>query len=615
MLQPRSRLVFKYHCEPASHEDADALCDQIRLASEYRRELALIENRSRALRRSISRNLPTTVKQELTAIQRDPDRKLARNQILDSLSRPTTSDADRDTQIRDAVRAIAALGVSMVSATRMIDARLLSDAEHAACLALRGDFARRGLSWGTYQDADEAHDASCRTTAILDDVRVPLSGSIGCAAVHLQPARALHEDDSWIRIGELVRRGSEIDKSGRVRPARHRDVRIRIGTLPDRQPRFARLCVLIHREIPAGWEVSWAKVHRRQIGSKYRWEFHVTASMPEGAPARPDPAGGRPRFAACGVDIGWRLVDGGVRIARWWGSDGRSGEAIVSDRIMGADRKSDDLRAIRDRVKNEEKAALLGFRSSDIALAADWFREATPSMHQWLRTSRFVGLARSWSTRRFPGDETAFNRLQAWLRQDRHLWDWEAFNRAKRQRRVDAIIRGLAVQLGRDYERIGIEAPFTAKLVKKAARCEACRDRARRCDACARDERLRRLAATRVPHATPAKTRREIQIFGTSNGAIVIEIDPANTTKTCAGCGYVRSEVDDWSPLVIACSRCDLAEDQDVTAAKNLARLASAVVLGPDGRPLATPDGGNCEGRSGKLGVRRMRKSTNSKPI
>ena len=638
--QPRPRLVFKYHCEPASKEDADALCDQIRLASEYRHELALIENRGRALRRNMSRSLTAEMKREMSIVQTDPDLKIIRNQLLEMISisrNPGTEHSEREACMIEVMEGLAEIGLPSYTARYIIESRILSCAENDARLALRHAYAAgKNLAWGTYQATEDAHDFSCRTTPALDDVRIPPFGAVGCAAVHLQPARPLREDDPWIRIGGIVRRGSEIDKSGRVRPARHRDVQFRIGTQSDRSPRFARLFVLMHREIPSGWEVAWAKIHRRQIASRHRWELHVTATAPVGAAARPDPAGDRPRAVACGVDIGWRLVDGGVRIARWCGTDGRSGETIISDRILGADRKSDDLRAIRDRVKNEEKEALLTFRASIIAkrerrqsptsvysvdLAAifegadpfssdtDWFVETSASMHLWLRTSRFVRLARLWSSARFLGDAAAFDRLQAWLRQDRHLWDWEAFGRAKRQRRVDAIIRDLAVRLGREYERIGVEAPFVGRIVKKPTRCEACRELARRCDECAGNERLRRLASTRVPHAAPARTRQEIKIFGTSNGAEVVECDPAYTTRTCSGCGYVRDDVLDWSPLTIRCSLCDLSEDQDVTAALNLARLASGAVRSGDGKLLAPGSRAKSKTYNKELGSRRTRKA------
>ncbi len=621
----RPRLVFKYHCEPQTADDEAALCDQLRLVNEYRRELALIENRGRALRRSTSTRLTLASRKELAAVQRDPDAKIIKNQLLESLVTSLAPGTDREAMIADVSDGLSGLGLSTETVRHVVDARLVSDAENNARLALRKQLSARGLSWGTYQAADEAHDASCRTTAALDDIRIPPRGTVGCVAAHLQPARLLREDDPWIRIGGIVRRGSEIDKSGRVRPARHRDVAIRVGTLADRSPRFARLFVLMHREIPIGWEVSWAKIQRFQIGPVYRWELCITAQATEGAATRPDPANGQPRSAASGVDIGWRRVDGGIRIARWSGTDGRSGEAVIPDRVLEADTKSDDLRAIRDRMKNAEKEALLIFllrlrvdreaKADESCAASDWFVEATQTMHLWLRTSRFVRLVHQWSEQRFPGDEIAHDRVQAWLRQDRHLWSWEAFNRAKRQRRVDAIIRGLAVQLGREYERIGIEAPFVGRIVKKPGRCVACRDASKRCDDCMKDERLRRLASTRIPHAAPARTRSEIQVFGVSNGARVVECDPAYTTRTCSGCGYLRDDVADWSALVVSCSRCGLAEDQDLTAALNLARLASAAVPSEDGTLLASGNRAKSSVSKKDLGARRTRKVAKARPL
>ena len=61
----------------------------------------------------------------------------------------------------------------------------------------------------------------------------------------------------------------------------------------------------------------------------------------------------------------------------------------------------------------------------------------------------------------------------------------------------------------------------------------------------------------------------------------------------------------DWSQVEIACPSCGVVEDQDLTAAKNLARAASAAVLGEDGKPL---DPMKSPTLKRKLGVRQTRK-------
>lgn len=527
--------VYKYWCEPATSADTAALCNFIRLAADYRRELARIENRARDL------------------LRRQPD---------------------------DATRA------------------LIYEQQGIASRAARARAVDGGLHWGSYQNADEAHSDSCRSTKIYDNVRTFVPRDVGCAAVHLQPARTLGEAEDWIRIGGIVRKGSELNKSGQVRPARHRAVTLRIGTTPEKAPLRVNLFVRLHREMPDGAVVSWARVHRRRLGSKFRWELHFTFADVRATPAPQN------RAKAVGVDIGWRKLEGCTRIAYWWGSDGREGQVTISDFVLGGDAKSDSLRAIRDEAKNVFRKKLCTWVAA-IPDRSTWIVEECTFAHAWLKTWRFVRMAHRWRDERIAGDEQIFEEMAAWLKQDRHLWDWEAAGREKRQRRVGEIIRVLAVNLARQYDRVGIESPMVAALVKKVARCEACAKLPKRCDACYQAERLRKLASGRVPHAAPARTRMEIKTFGAKYGALVLEMDPAYTTMDCAACGWRRDDVTDWASLQVGCSGCGVVEDQDRTAAKNLARLASDAILGEDGKPLAP---GKTARSSKKLGARRTRK-------
>jgi hypothetical protein len=754
----KSSMVYRYWCEPASAADADLLREQIRLAADYRRELAQIENRSRALWRARnsgvgSSALAEATRAELRAIRRDaalaksvqgvlhPDEDV----VVGRADLPATVAATTVTiTAATVVDRLVALGISRGAAVALVEEDAIGSAHYAARRAARGRAVDLGLYWGTYQHAEDGVSASFRATPVGDDVATWYPRGEGCAAVHLQPARPLADDDEWIRIGPIVRHGSEIDKSGRVRPARHREVLLRVGST-GRRPRWAVVHVLMHRAIPAGAVVSWAVVKLRRVGSKSRWTLCVTVG---GVPAsgrstdrmRASSAGRESRCA--GVDIGWRRVDGGVRIASWWGSDGRSGEVVIPDRVLSADDKADSLRAIRDRNKNALRSEIQAFarslRAPDLAddtsargspprdksesareimsrdawsdsaresasrdACADatisaqgsmprdtwpavaisaqesmsrdmssrgsesasssrgipgagpragasshaplpgnagrspacWLVEETRHVHQWLRTSRFVRLIARWREDRVPGDEEVFVRAVAWLKQDRHLWDWEAATRERRRLRVNEQIRLLAVQLTREYGRIGVEAPMVARMVRRPAEgaCRTCAARAAtdgdsspapgarvRCDECRDAEWMRRLAATRVQHAAPARTREEIERFGVAYGAIVVRHDPAYTTMDCSACGHRRTEVGDWSPREIRCAVCGHVEDQDRTAAKNLCRImgaasdASGRVSSEDGESPASDPLERSSRPGKKLGARRNRRAGGS---
>ena len=704
-----SSIVYRYWCEPASDADEDILLGQIRLSAEYRRELALIENRSRVLWRARQGRFADSVRAEVRVLRTDDDKWEEIQSVLhpepdvdpddgddgddggDDVSDHADDHDDRDDRDEDVTRSsmidrLMSLGsgISRDAALLLVEEDMIVTAQSAARCAARADVVRQGLYWGTYQHAEDGASASFRSTPLHDDVMTSFSRVEGCVAVHLQPARRLVADDEWIRVGPVVRHGSEIDRSGRVRPARHREVKIRVGST-GRSPRWATVHVLMHREMPADGVVSWAVVKTHRVGSKLRWAICVTVG---GSPAfgRSRQHADADRASCVGVDIGWRQVDGGVRVAYWWGSDGRSGEVVVPDRVLGADAKADSLRSIRDdnknlirdeirawvksisaltdqelRERNEALELELRQRCEDfieefdlarhgavvereevttptpsgaavaavryriieigkighgydvvapLVTAAPWITAETRSIHQWLRTSRFVRLVTRWRQDRVPGDEAIFARVTAWLKQDRHLWDWEAAARERRQRRVNEQIRVLAVRLSREYDRIGVEAPMVARMVKRPSRaCQACTDATTtKCATCRDAERSRQLAARRVAHAAPARTREEIERFGKSYGAVVLRVNPAYTTQDCAHCGHRRSEVEDWTLVEIGCAACGVVEDQDLTAGKNICRIASATVLDEDGKPLASDHSMKSTGPKKALSARRNRK-------
>jgi hypothetical protein len=153
-----------------------------------------------------------------------------------------------------------------------------------------------------------------------------------------------------------------------------------------------------------------------------------------------------------------------MRIASWWGTDGARGDLVVPDATLSIDDKADSLRAIRDRNRNALRDQIRVWLAELGTDRPAWLVEATVALHAWLKARRFVQLARIWRDHRFAGDDAAWTALEAWMKQDRHLWNWEASIREKRQRKVAEQIRVFAVSLCRAYGRIGVEAPLTAEL-------------------------------------------------------------------------------------------------------------------------------------------------------
>lgn len=703
--------MYKFWCEPSTPRDEELLREQLALAADYRRVLALIENQSRARQRALMRGAkpPSVAERDEAARER---LRRARERMREEVEA-----GDDDASV---VAAAESSGMTREEAEYALAWVHVYRDQGRRIRTARGLLSERGLGWGTYQLVDDSHARSCETTDVWRDVSTRASPAEGLVGAHLQPARPLRgAEDRWVQVAtELCRRGSEIDRSGRVRPARHREVKIRVGTHEDRTPRWLTVKALVHRELPEGARVAWAIVAARRVAYRTRYELQFVVQ----GEASCRPAGARADYV--GVDIGWRRVDGGIRIAVWSGSDGRSGEVVVPSRALTGSEKSDSLRSIRDRLKNEareeiarwvdtlrERVALrIGTaeaaeadsggsseaadptealaqktpRKSEILLQAvdaaiarsdaslravasgasssstappglsgrspasatsgqdvdpsavpstepsgrdatveqsdpsdpeAVLVEATRSIRSWQRVARFVRLEKTWRGSRVTGDEGALAILQAWLRQDRHLWQWEANGRLKQSRRVKEIVRQLAVSLTRSYETVGIEAPFVSRVVRRnrsgrgpieessaaarAAECQACTP-TRRCDTCAATEARLRNSRRAASSVAPALIRTEIKVMSAKYRARVVEVDPAFTTRDCARCGFRRDDVEDWSVVVVSCSSCGHAEDQDVTASVNIGRAASAQVAQAAGRPLDASKSPNGRGKPRK---------------
>lgn len=584
--------VYRYWAEPATADDSRLLMQQLARAATYRRDLAHIENRARVLQRAILK---------LPVGERPPYR-------------------------------------AMVQTAQRVESKAARDRARAATPDALG------CSWGTCGQVDDAFDGSQRTTKIWDDVSTHAPRDEGLLAVQYQRHESdpkweatiasglVGGDDTFVQIGGALVGKPKRRFPGTTGAKRLRELRFRVGS-KGRQPIWASLYTLMHRPLPDA-RVTWVKLSCRRVGLRYRWFLLVVVD--EECRGTPD----QNRAAAVGIDIGWRRRDdGSIRIAYWVGTDGREGELTIPELVHRRKGKSDSLKSIRDRERNEVSALWrawifgvtagpssgpdngeVGETSAALNVGADVqprvatvesavpipgadtahgvprdhpVRVAAHAMHMWTRMGHFVLLARLWDQHRVAGDEAIYARVQEWLKHDRHLYAWEANNRRRMGLQVSALVDGLAVQLARQYDMVAVEdRGMVPELVKK----DADNDQA--------EERLRALSATRVGIVAPASVRMAIERFSSKYGALYREVNPANTTRNCAECGAERV-VDDPADLMLGCDKCGVIEDQDRTAARNILRRASTEVQAEIAEALAPA---NSTATAKRMGPRRTRK-------
>jgi Putative transposase DNA-binding domain len=603
--------TYRYLAKPESRLDEDLMRDQMRLATAYRRQLAKIEN---GLRRAIS-----TLYRDVPAIAWREDK-------LDLAYRYRA--AVRGDQIRTKVwdQSIAQISAELKK-LRAIRAR---SPEHKAALAemrgrrpvveraARAIASRAGLYWGTYLTVEEAHEHACRTTPpwAMIKVRYPHDS----VAVQVQAPRRLsggqlrRAEDTRLRLepdhyalGPTVNgyapRGmpGQRNRRGDSRPESFQRLCLRVGSGAHRAPIWTHLHILTGRggsggraqrpprQIPDDGSVLWARVLAVRVGTMTRWEAQFVVNEP----TRDVKPGGD---AVVGIDIGWRRVAGGVRVALASTSYGAVRELVIPDVVLARATRADEIRSQRDRRSAWVREVLIERRGRPDA--PSWLAAETEHVHLWRRSGRIVHLLR-----RARNDPTwpwpwIIVGLDAWRKEDARLLDWEAQERRRLRLQVTGRQRQWIHEVLVDCAILGVE---------KTIRIDRMRGRA------TSDDEGARQAAVAHSEVSAGRLRAAAVQMARNRGIAVVEVNPKNTTRTCGGCGVVR-DYENGKPLVLACSACGREEDQDLTAARVLQLAARAEIRHDVPSPLAAEDSKEDKKKRTISPIRRNRKRVAKAP-
>ena len=309
-----------------------------------------------------------------------------------------------------------------------------------------------------------------------------------------------------------------------------------------REPVWAVVPVTLHRPIPDDARIKWVYLIRRRVASKDNWSLCLVLSRQSGW-MKTDLA----RGGCVGIDIGWRLVPDGLRVAYWVGDDGRSGQLVLPLRDVGRWQKAQDLQSIRS--KNFDAVVLRlanWLRGRDLP---DWLIERTKTLRQWRSQARLASVAIHWRGNRFDGDGEIFDAIEAWRKQDKHLWEWEHNQRRKAAAWREDTYRQLAAKLSRAYRTVCLEKTDWRQLARQAKP----------------EEEGNAQAAHYMRTASPGQLTRLLA----ERFAEVVRVDPAHTTQRCHACGKL-TPFDAAAQLTTTCRHCGAEWDQDFNAACNL---------------------------------------------
>lgn len=456
-------------------EHASKVEEQIRAAHRYRNDLVAMERSRRGARREVlgthldvapieARIAELTVEIDGLRGALSTARQVARKRVRDPEQAARVKALSQERKdLRERRREI----LAVVSQEPEISGRL-ADIEARAKEWGKAARARCGVYWGTYllaeaaaqQARGERMDPSFRAARPYSErvggdgaIAVQLQGGLGVKAL-------LAGTDTRVRLS-IVPDESWTDDRGRHRVRRGCLLHVRVGSLGPAGwiPVWASFPILLHRPLPSDSRITWVRVQRRRIGTRFRWEalFTIESESFRATPRAPS--------VTAAVDLGWRRVPDGLRIATAIGEDGQREEVVLPMSFVEKMDHASSLRSIRDRRFEEMRPELMKLLAP-LSLP-DWLRDGTATLPQWHHGGRLIRLGYKWITERFPGDADAFALVDAWRRQDRHLHQWEASERDKTVLSRRDFYRVAAKRLATRFPRLLIIDLDLSKTAKK----------------------------------------------------------------------------------------------------------------------------------------------------
>jgi hypothetical protein len=359
----------------------------------------------------------------------------------------------------------------------------------------------------------------------------------------------------------------------------------RYGTLRmrvTRDHRCVEFSVKPHRPLPADGIITQAWVRAARHGPRTRYEFQCVVESPQWV--KPGAIKGAGTVA---IDTGWRIMEGGLRVAYWMDDHGRHGQILVPEGVRKAVDYADSLRSKSDVHFNAACAELRAWTHDNPSDVPAWMPEATETIAQWhahwklIRVARGLTLWPSWfhelwqhwrSERKGAGLDLfgSFAEVGSWLRgkydtvsplmqiavylewwrrKDAHLYDWEMRERRYAENARTEMFRKIC-QMARQYEHVLIEKIDLPKFNRNAPPEEK-----------ANQEWLHRTGRIAAPGDLAAR------IMEACKGRAEKVPADANTC-TCHKCAHVNTAWEHPERRMQTCAGCGAEWDRDENACR-----------------------------------------------
>lgn len=463
----------------------------------------------------------------------------------------------------------------------------IRDTHKANRKQIRQTYADQGLYWGTYNRVLDDHAVArklvskARGEGRAAQLRFHRFDGTGTLTIQLQrqagdpprtPDTIAEGDGKWRNVLQLTKINADPATVAAMTGAQRR----RTGT--DRalltwsigNGRTFELPVTVHRPMPPDADITGAQLTVRRTGAHTSISVALTARIPD-----PDPVEGRPAVALHG---GWRTrPDGSVRVGAWATTTpvtvpdtltdvvvahagGRWGEIVLPAAWLAYATRPSALRAQRDLNRAPVQAKLADWLDQHPQPGDDDRPDLTGAVvRQWRSPARMAALAIQWRDDPPEGGHDIAHLLEAWRKQDKHLWEWEAHQRAKAVARRDDAWRRVGAWLAEHAGVLVTEDTDLAVLRQEPDPADS--------DPVLAGS-VQRAARNRAVLAAPGALRQFARAAATRRGVAIRVVDAAYLSRTCPYCHTVGDPDPRYAAAaVVVCPTCDRSYDQDHAAA------------------------------------------------
>jgi hypothetical protein len=466
---------------------------------------------------------------------------------------------------------------------QMVQARA---ARNAAIKATYRTAVGGGMYWATYNEVLGKHRAAVarvttrRKQGRPSELRLRRFGGAGTIAVQLP-----REQDDPPRTPELLASGTgrwrniaqlspwyppeewqRLSRGEQRRRARG-SFRFRVGSGAAAQ--LVEVPVILHRPLPREADVAMVRITREQVAGHFRAWISVVARIP--AP----PA--RVTGPTVGVHLGWRsLPDGALRVAAVAGASappkdlaevarhhGGWYEIVLPGSWRDLDRRINEVRSRRGVKLERLRAWLVAWTSAhpdtpDLPLPGE--------LRRWRSPSRFAALALHLRDDPPAQVAEAAERLEAWRRRDRHLWEREANERRQLLARRNDAWRRVAAWLAGQAGQVLVDGWALTPLRAVP-------------DIVAPDDLQAQAARANAALAAPGTLRSAIENAAQARG-VPVSAPTSAATATHHACGSPLDPADRMASTLVRCPRCDVQVDQDLNALRQLLTASDQAMPG-----------------------------------